>query len=318
MTETGVLEQRVDEREQARPRKPKSTCMAKLDRLDWASCNWYEIDEYRFGVRSTSRAFGDWVDHCLAAYRVGGPHEEDDDPMWAVVVDEGGESSAGVGRRFHILYRGTWDVIRTLDVGGVAQALLTELGSIRHPVRDDAVFLEAAVASASGVSILLPHLMVPGLARAVRRVQRAGIVPPGTMVVAVDPATGELVRPEVSLDLPSDVSARFADAFPPNGSDPRIFVDDRLEVDAVLTWGGPEASGLWHAPRADTLMTLASWTRNLRLVGSRGIEGLARLVEGARCYAARWATTNDMIDALVRIGGTGYAIDRSEDTPVGP
>jgi hypothetical protein len=137
------------------------------------------------------------------------------------------------------------------------------------------------------------------------------------MVVTVDPTTGRLVHPDLALDVPSDALERLADAFPPNGSDPRMFVDDEVQVDAVLMWGGPEESGLWHTSRAEAVMTLAGWSRNLRMVGGSGIEGLGRLVQGARCYVARWVSTNDMIDALARIGDD-YAIDRSQDTPGGP
>lgn len=316
MTPTDVLEA-TEEEQQVPEKRPKSSCMAKLDRLDWVTSDWFEIGGSRFGVRTTSEAFGDWVDYCLSPYRVGGPLDEDDDPMWAVVVDDEGRSSA-VGRCFHILYRGTWDVVRTLDVHGVARAFVTEIASLVHPFRDDAVYLDAAVASTSGGSILVPYVMVPGLARAVRRVQRAGIVPPGTMVVAVDPATGRLTRPDAALDLPADAWAQLADRFPPNGSDQRVFVDDELGVDSVVMWGGPEAVGVWHTSRAETLMRLTGWTRNLPVMGGRGIEGLARLAEGARCYLARWASTNDMIDVLARIGADGYAIDRREDTPAGP
>jgi hypothetical protein len=235
---------------------------------------------------------------------VDGPLDEDADAMWGVVVEEGEGDGARVGRRFHILYRGTWDVVRTLDVRTVAKAFLTEMASILQPVRDDALYIEAGVASASGVNVLVPHVMVPGLARAVRRVQRAGVVPPGTMVVAVDLRTGALISTEPSLGFPEDRWDRLSEAFPANGSDPRVFIEDELEVDAVLIWGGSGEPGLFHASKAETLTSLASTGRNLPLVGGTGIEALGRLVDRARCYAASWVTTNDMIDSLVRIGGT--------------
>jgi hypothetical protein len=307
MAEADVLERLVDE--QAAGKRQKSSCMAKLDRLGWVVCNWYEIEGYRFGVRSTSTAFGAWVDHCLGAYRVDGPLREDDDPMWAVVVEDVASDGREVGRRFHILYHGTWDVVRTLDIRTVARAFLAEMSSIVQPVRDDALYLQAAVASASGVSVLVPHVMVPGLARAVRRVQRAGVVPPGTMVVAVDPDTGRVVPSDALLDMPADAWERFGETFPANGSDPRVFVDDELAIDAVLTWGGPRTRGLFHASKAETLKTLAPSIRNLRLLGGRGIQGLGRLVANARCYTAAWVTTNDMIDFLAGIAGA-YASNR--------
>jgi hypothetical protein len=229
--------------------------------------------------------------------------------MWAVVVEDGEGAGREVGRRFHIVYHGTWDVVRTLDIRTAARAFLAEMSSIVQPVRDDALYLQAAVASASGVSVLVPHVMVPGLARAVRRVQRAGVVPPGTLVVAVDPDTGRVVRSDALLDLPADAWERFAEAFPANGSDPRVFVDGEFAVDAVLTWGGPRTPGLFHASKAETLKTLAPSIRNLHVLGGRGIQGLGRLVANARCYTAAWVTTNDMIESLASIAGA-YASNR--------
>ena len=55
-------------------RRSSSPCMAKLDRLQWATCDWFAIEDYRFGVRSTSAGFGEWVRYALGSYLADGPH----------------------------------------------------------------------------------------------------------------------------------------------------------------------------------------------------------------------------------------------------
>src|SRR3990170_3464562 len=140
--------------------------MSKLDRLGWVVCDWFEIEGYRFGVRTTSDAFGEWVRYGLGEYRVEGPEDEDQEPFWSVVVEDGSRGEGRLGKRFHIVYRGSWDVVRTLEVAAAARALLVEVEAIRFPLRDDAIFLEAGLVRSGDLSVLVPHTMVPGLARA--------------------------------------------------------------------------------------------------------------------------------------------------------
>jgi len=290
--------------------------MQKLDHLGWVVCSWFEIEGYRFGVRSTSHAFGEWIDHALSAYRVDGPREEEDDPYWAVVVRDGPGDDDRVGKRFNILYRGTWDVVRSLDVRAVARAFLLEVETILFPTREDAIFLEAAAVRAPGGTLLVPYLMVPGLARAARRVQRADLVPPGAMTVAIDPGSGRLVPVPSGLELPDDLDERLDRVFPPDPGDPRAFVDEELAVGAVLTYGPLPEAGVVHGSRAETLLSLAPSVRNLARLGGRGVEGLARLVAAAHCYRATWGSTQQMLDALTRISDDVSTNGRTEDTPL--
>src|SRR5215207_4458007 len=128
--------------------------MQKLDHLGWVACEWYEIDGTRFGVRTTSEVFAGWIDDVLAAYRAAGPREEDDDPYWAVVIEDGSSGAGRVGRPVNILYRGIVDVARTLDVRSVGRAFLLEIESILFPTRDDVVFLQAAALAGGGRTVL--------------------------------------------------------------------------------------------------------------------------------------------------------------------
>src|ERR1041385_5331993 len=106
--------------------------MEKLDRLGWVVSQVYRIGDERIEVRSTSEAFGAWVDEVLGAHRV--EQDFEDNPYFSIVVEEGGRSIAG-GRRMHILYRRTASVVRSLDLATIARAFLTEVERIRMPFR---------------------------------------------------------------------------------------------------------------------------------------------------------------------------------------
>ena len=109
MPEAAILELQEDIRDEPVPAKrAKSSCMAKLDRLAWVTCNWYEIDGNRFAVRSTSERFGGWVRAVLRSYLIDASDDEDADVRYSVVVNEGSSNDDGLGRGLNILYLGVW------------------------------------------------------------------------------------------------------------------------------------------------------------------------------------------------------------------
>lgn len=288
--------------------------MQKLDHLGWVACEWYEIDGTRFGVRTTSETFAGWIDDVLAAYRTSGPREQDDDPYWAVVIEDGSPDGGRVGRPVNILYRGIVDVVRTLDVRSVGRAFLLEVESILFPTRDDVVFLQAAALAGGGRTVLAPQVLVANLARAGRRVRRAGLLAPGARSVAIDPASGRLVPIPPALDVPADALDRLAALFPATADDARLFVDDVTPVDVVLTYGGSADEPISPASRVDTLLGLTSSITNLSAMGGRAIEALGRLVGGADCFGARWTGTEQMLATLTRVAGVGSALGRQRAT----
>ena len=82
-------------------------------------CRWYEIEGYRFGIRTTSHAFSEWLDFVLAAYRSPSRRDDDDTAATYSIVIEDREDD-GRQRKFHILYLGGGDIVRTLDLGFMA------------------------------------------------------------------------------------------------------------------------------------------------------------------------------------------------------
>src|SRR2546422_6001381 len=99
--------------------------MEKLDHLGWVAGHTYEIVGARFQIRSTSEAFSGWLAEVLAPYRVDG----DATPLYSLVVPDQ-SSGNSFGRGYHILYRGSRVLARTLDPQTLGRALLADLESL--------------------------------------------------------------------------------------------------------------------------------------------------------------------------------------------
>ena len=210
MTETTIVEDRpvdiVDVHGEApQPKRSSSPCMAKLDRLAWATCEWFQIDDFAFGVRTTSPAFAGWVRYVLASYRIDGPPDPDRDPLFALIVEDDSSVSGRTGKRLHIFYQGTADLVRTMDVRAVARSFLYALETLTFPVRDDAVYLDASVIQGGGKTVLVPWYMVPVLNTVGRQLLKTvDMVLPATMSIALDLETAHLIPARSTLDIPWD------------------------------------------------------------------------------------------------------------------
>jgi hypothetical protein len=323
MPEAAVVERPADELGdvavgEVRQKKSSSACMAKLDRLTWASCDWFQIEDYRFGVRSTSGAFGEWVRYALGNFLADGPENPDADPLYALIVEDGASPSGrAAATKLHIFYYGTIDLVRTLDVRAVARSFLGEIESLTFPSRDDAVYLEASVIRGSGKAVLIPSLMVPSVSAIGRRMRRSFDVElPGQLSVALDPGTGHLIPSGRSLDIPDD-ALEALDRYVPVGSEPepRAIIEDELRIDRVLTRGGT-TKGLVPMPRGPVLFDLARAIRNLPRVGGRGVATIGRVLAEADVFEARWFRSAELVDVLeAALNGGRYVPDRTEATP---
>lgn len=277
--------------------------MAKLDRLAWAVCDWFEIEGYRFGVRSTSRSFGGWVREVLGAYRSGGPRDPDDDPLFSFVI---AEPHTGATRKLHIFYVGTLDVVRSFDLGVAARAFLGEVEALTFPVRDDAVYVEASVLRGRGTTALIPTWMVPPINAAGRRIRRVvDLDLPCALSVALDPATGHLVPPRRTLDLPVDAIDSLVRSWPATAEpDPRAFVDDERRIDRIVVLGGgPTGIGLRPVARGPVLFDLARSIRNLGSVRGEGLAAVGRALSGAEVARAGWAHTGQLVEVVAAVLG---------------
>lgn len=271
-------------------------------------CKRYEIEGFRFGIRTTSRAFSEWIDHVLAAYRSPDrPDDDDREATYSIVIEDSADP-AQLGKRFHILYLGGWDIVRTLDLRFMAEMVYRDLESILYPIRRDAVFLEVGVVDMAGALAIVPSYLVPALNRAKRRGARRGVTAPGGVYAQLELGSGRVVPPTPMLDVPDDAVAsidRFMDV--PARTEHQPFTESR-PLDLVFERVYAEDQRLWMPTRADILQGLTTRARNLRVLGGVAVETLAEAVRHAQVYRGWYGSTNEMLDMFAELGtAAGHA-----------
>ena len=268
--------------------------MEKLDHLGWVVPQLYDLGGTRLEIRTTSQRFADWIDHVLAEYRV--PFDGEDDPFLSIVVEDG-PADAG-GKRFHLLYRRTSAIVRTLQIGTLARTLLLELDRIGLPLRVDAVHLDGAIVDVRGVPVLVPGYFVPLMAVLGHRAERDGIRLPGHTTVTLD-EQGRVVPTLRGLHTADDALPRLAEAFGSQASSDRVMVEDAVEPEVILQLAHEPDVGLRQVSRGLTMHRLATLTMNLQVVGGSALRTLRPLVERARCYDTTWAGSLRIPDTLI-------------------
>lgn len=239
----------------------------------------YEVGGRRIGIRTDSMAFCGWLDRTFRRYRVAG----DEYATYSILI--AGAKGDSSGKQFNILYKNTTALVRTLDLGTLAQALLAEMESLQFPERDDAIYAQVGMLAANGTRALVPGNYLSYLSRNGRRqIERAGVTLPGTMYVAVDPESGHAVPPSRTLRIPEDALERLSEIAPTNGSSDRFFVEEPSPVDVVF-WVDNRSEVPFHPmSRGYILSRLWTWTVNTPKIGRTALSGLTRLVEPTRCY----------------------------------
>jgi hypothetical protein len=236
----------------------------------------YRIGDRRIGIRSTSETFGAWLDRSLAPYRV----RRRVDPELSVVVD-GGRSGRGAG--FHILYRGTASLIRTLELSVLGRAVLGELEAELLPERDDAVYARASLVGVNGSVALVPWWAGTALEGIGRRAARAGVRLSTGGAVAIDRVTGRIAPPSPLLEVPPRAVEGLARMSPRRAPEQRIVLRGPREVDVVFAHVDDD-SILRPASRGEAIHRLSAATVNLSRVGGDALRAWARLVSGRPCF----------------------------------
>jgi hypothetical protein len=256
----------------------------------------YKLGDRRVGVRSTSAAFGEWLDGVLGERRT----KRNDIPFYSVVVGSppSDNGNGGLkGRELNILYEGVSPVVRTLDLSLLARVLLGELESPLFPARRDAIFTRSSLIHSNGATALVPGWVAPHVGELGRRVQRAGVSLPLTMSTAVDPETGSAVPIRPLIELPDDAHAGLATMAQPGRDGDRVEITEPTPVDVVVVHDDVEVD-LYPVSRATALRRVMATVANLETVRATALEGLGRMVAGARCYAIGYGRRQLVLEQL--------------------
>lgn len=255
----------------------------------------YQVGDLRLGVRTNSCGFADWLDYALPEYLI----EEETQPVYSVYV--GGMEPRGVGRRFHVLYRGTLPAARTLSIRTVGRTLLAEMESWIHGRRDDAVYLGASLAASNGSIALIPSGLAHDLGGLGRRLERAGIRLAAEPSVAVDFASGLVRPPQRILDVPPDALDALDGHVPGSVPDDRMTIPEPRRPDVILLSRHAPEPAVRPVSRAAALHGLAATSPNLHAAGGPGLQALGRLVAAADCFLVEGPDAESRLDALAPV-----------------
>jgi hypothetical protein len=253
----------------------------------------YEIHGSFFGIRTNSEACAAWLDESLGRYEV---TDEEADPFYSLWI----ATEGGLGKRFHLLYKESLELVRAFDLTTLGLALLSELEGFAVADRDDAIYADAALVSRSGVNALIPSPLLPWFRTLGRTVERE-LTLPVAPIVAIDPSSARVEAAQPTLDIPADALERLATIVPGNPEAPRASVGESGDVDVFCTFHyDAEAENIELLSHGFALYNLARLTRNLgRIPGSLGT--LSRLLREARCYQLQDATPRQSLDTLISV-----------------
>jgi hypothetical protein len=240
----------------------------------------YQIGKNRVGIRCTSKRFGDQLDRALSGHWATEPAPA----VYSVVVSDGnGDRGSRPGRQFHVLYRHDSPLVRTLHLPTLVRSLFAELDSLTFSQRDDAMFVGAGLVASNGSLALGPGAMSMYLDRLGRRVERAGLRLAAARFVAVDPRSGQVIPVPSQLDISPNAVARLGTVIPSDRPDNRhgLVLEGPTSVDAIFDFSDGEA--LVPMSRALVVSRLARGVPNFPKFGKKGLEALARLVQGTPC-----------------------------------
>ena len=235
------------------------------------------------------------------------------------MVGESAEGSSGrpKPRKLHILYRGTAAIVRTTDLQTIARSLFGELSSASLSERDDAIYLSAGALVGGTSAALVPGYFVARLARLRRRAEVSGLLLPGTTSVALDLASGRLL-PLPELEVSPDALSQLTNGRASHQPDQRAFIDQPVELGAMLSLGPSAAPGLQPISRALTLYRWSAKVLNLAKLESRAVEGLGRIIEGLPCFQVGWQDPANWLGALGDEFASGAARTTSVDADYAP
>jgi hypothetical protein len=262
----------------------------------------YEVEGIPVGIRTTSHAFGRWLDYALAEYR----SDEDAEPMYSVVVGDEKARREGPKASFHILYQWSSQVVRTRYLPTLAETLLTEVSSFGFADRTDAIYLRAGLARANARTALVPAGLLPHIGGLGGRVRKVGVRLGTALWTAVDGRTGRVVPIRITAPIPKDALDRLGEMVSVDGEETdRLRIDEPSQVDLVCTTTSSPGAGGGEGPLevspARGLQQLAASVVNFSTLGGACLHDLAGLLREARCFNLEMAPPRRMLQTLADI-----------------
>jgi hypothetical protein len=257
----------------------------------------FEVAGNQLGIRTNSEQFGEWLDRTLAAYAV---TAEIDSYYYSVRVPDGERKS--LGRRYNTLYEGCVALVRSLSMPVVGTSLLNELALVEATIRTDAIYVDAGVAEANGVAVLLASGLMRWLGQHPKQAQRAGVRLSAQFGVAIDPES----RTVRSIGLRDRVSGSGTDELATLPSSTGAF--DRLSLDQPVPIGAAceydwQDELVVPASRASVLRSFASKAQNLPAAPNRVLEGLAAFLAGVEAVSIDSKDPRRAFEAIASVTG---------------
>lgn len=280
--------------------------MRRLDRLAWAGRVTLDVGSGPVTIRSTSPLLLELVTGALRSHVISPADDHVEDPLFAMAITEPG--AARVGRPIQILYRGTWDLVRSSSARSVFDGLIAELEAMRGPRREDVTIMEAGLVRTGGRHVLLPSSLVPAMGQLSRRAARQGldIELPVSMVVGVD-EVGRVVPIPPTVEVDHRIVAEIDRAFP--AVPDRYACGGPVGIDVMLCLGTGIA-GVVDVSRAQALHAFAAGAMNLQPRGRRGLTSLGLLAARARCLAYGWGSPWELCNVVAAAGDDASAGER--------
>jgi hypothetical protein len=288
----------------------RSRVGAFLDNIPWSHATTSRSAlGFDFGVRVMDPALGAYLEHVLL------PETHDGRPehMYSL-VDRGPSAPA----RYPLFF----DDTRVAVLREPSYALAYLVWHINQEVvsnTSDLILFHASAVEADGVGLVFPAPMESGKTTLAAGLVRAGLRYLTDEAVGIDPQT-LLIRPyPKALSVDPGSWEVLADLRPDLGPDLSPYLGAQWHVPA--TWIRPDAiatsclprfvigpryvegapTALHPITRAEGLSLLAENSFNLTSHGPKGLDAMARLVRGCRCFRLTVGNLDEACELIVRL-----------------
>lgn len=209
--------------------------MDKVDRLGWAASSNFLVNGRYVGVRSDSGATDAFVRALLRAYVA--DTDEQPRPNYGLRLTD----PAATGRReLSTAFRSSLLTCRSRDPGRAARAMVRAVAHHTGAVPlDGCLVVQAVVLARDGRAVLAPWPLLSRLDRAGAVLARAGVAAADHDIALIDAASGQLVVPEIALEVDWSALAPFAGARS-GPTEPPVLAPGRYDIVATTFLMPPE------------------------------------------------------------------------------